>query len=574
MPGILATRDKIFSPARRMRFRASSWRLHILLLLTSTILICGMAFYALYTANRNELLRRLILISVRSSINGRLEIAHAVLTSSGVLTLRGVKVLTLEEQAVATLPEVTLTLDMVKLTAAPNRPLSAIRQVVLHRPVLNIARNSKGVWNFSSLLPVQKEPSNIGIFTGDVLIEDGDIAVRDAIGLLPGKGAMDEHITSFTFHSTMAQADYYPFTVSGKLTSQYLKTFHSSGSVRSDGSQIDCQVKLDALNLAVLHSFLAKSTPITIQQGKANARAQLLLSRNTKTQRWEIMYSLLADLTRVEGTIRLSRHYFPYTVAHGQLKLARDSVELVDMVSTVNGIAGVVNGLVDYAPAEPLLALQITTESADVKALQQIIHGLQGKKYEFTGQVRGSVQISGSSKAMVVDAHITGPSLLLQLNHTVETLREVTGDIHYAGTTLTVANLSGIGMNGRFNGQAWLSFDETDQPSVSQTVVLFTGNARNIQVKELVTLITSGQNTPPAWSRQVSGNVSGSISLSVSKLGEVALLSHLSGPVSYAGLPAQSLSADFRLTSDTRMVCWWRFPSGNSILPRVVPGAR
>lgn len=514
--------------------------LYLLCLGAALLLTAGIA---LFTANRQDLYRRVALLQLRGALLRDVRVGEVRLDpAKGVLEITDLAVAdpTQPKLPFIAARRATVRFSPSRLLIRPLQPLSAVRSVQLEAPFLYLARNRAGRWNFQDLLerPRRKKTDD---FLGEIRLEDGQVVYRDARGWKPAWVSIDEHLVGVRGRIIRSSAKFYPFRLEATVRSGKVRTLGIGGSFRLGPGRGECQLHLGRLQLAYLQKYFPRGFPVTLEGGEADGRVQLVLNEDAR-HRWESTMTLLADVRNARGRLRLLERSWPFVAERGQLALGSNVLELTGVQVTTAGLPVTIDGTISNF-TRPALALLLRTERADAARLCAVIPGLSLPGMRVRGLATGWAQLTGGANAVRVTGHVTGPSLAKSLGKSELLLTDVAGDFRFDGATLALSNLHGRSLGGEFAGDGWLALDPTN--ASAGAAMLLRGLVGRVRVPELLRLFPREPGKSPL--PELDGTLAGPLSLSLAPDGALTLLANAEGTLTSPALGDGRVNATVRL---------------------------
>jgi hypothetical protein len=499
----------------------------------------------LATSNWQELLRRVIVLQLRDTLHRQVYVGGIQVSLLGRIRISDVRIAgnAGEHTPFVSARTIEVVLDPLSLTAFPRRPLSAIRQISLDHPIVTATRNTAGRWNFDDILQTKSSASQ-DQFHGEVVVREGEVFYRDAHGWDGGKGVgVVEHLTHLSLRVARGSNGFIPFRLSATSANGHVRTINANGEARLSEGHAECQVRIGAVDVGFVEKYLKSSLPFTLISGTADGRWQIVMKKD-RTGDWHSVMSLLADVHHIHGLLRYSGKQVPCDIATGQVRLATDVVELVEMRALVGGVPVVTNGMISNFDT-PVLALQIQVDHGDAAAVSRLIPGLAKPDYHWFGQMTGWAQLTGRSNDIRVIGHVQGPSVQATLGHTPAFFQDLAADLQYQGQSLALSRVAGRVFGGSFVGQAWA----TIPTGAGTTTMIVQGQAQHLQVAEVARFIAAGakdKSTVIPVSR-FSGDLSGPVSMTVSADDTFSLMAQAGGAVRIQGVLAGHVDTSVRV---------------------------
>jgi len=529
--------DHIPTPLAPLR-----WAARQLLALALMLLLAALAIVSLLMVNRQELLRRAVILHLRYALQRDVSVEKATLNPRGQATLTGLVVydgLT-SRRRLWSAKEVDLRFDPLRLVAFPKLPISAVRSLAIDEPYLVIQRDRDGRWNFDDLIKPRKPSPDR--FRGALTVRNGEVIFSDDKGFLPGDPPLREHLIGLNLATTAAGGDFVPFRVSARSDGGRLRAFTATGSLHTAGNG-EAEIRLSTVELAALRRFLPAGLPINLTAGQADARLQLAAAIDPRTRRATWRATVVADLRDARGMLTLEKRAVPCAVESGQLRYADGMVELVDVQGRVNDIPLRLDGtLANFE--RPTFALQVTARGAPAGAILDILPALRALPYAFSGKLDGQARIVGRPGDVQLSGHISG----LSAGTSFGEFREISGDLSYTADALQATNVTATAFGGDFAGSIRVLADPASDPRV-----LVDGEATGAGIQPLLRQFFANELQSAHGKttlRDVDGTLSGPLTIEVGKDGRVALSAHTRGNVEVAGLTHGEVDAAVQLDID------------------------
>jgi hypothetical protein len=529
--------DEIPAPLALLR-----WLGRQVVIITLMLLLAAVAIISLLMVNRQEVLRRAVILHLRHALQRDVALREVTLNRRGQAVLTD---LVIYEGLGSTrrlwsAKEIDLRFDPLRLTAFPKLPLSAVRSVTIIEPYAIITRDAGGRWNFDDLIKPRK-PSN-DRFRGKLAVRNGEVIFCDDKGLLPGGAPISEHLTELNLVTTAAGGDLLPFRVSARSDGGRLRAFTATGSLNTSGS-VQAEILLGTVELAALRQYLPSSLPATLEAGQADARVQLAVAVDSATQRTTWQTTVVADVRDLRGTVTLEGRVIPGTIASGQLRYADGVVELVDLQGRLDGIPLQLDGTLANFD-RPTLALQVVTQEAPTEAILALLPALRALPYAFSGKLDARARIVGTPSNLQVSGHLSG----LSAGTSFGEFHEIEGDIAYTADAVQATNVTATGFGGAFAGSFWVLTDPAKGPQA-----LVVGEVTGVGIQPLVRQFFAGElesAADPSLLRDIDGTLSGPIAIEVARGGRVTLSTRARGNVEVAGLTHGEVDASVLLDID------------------------
>jgi len=518
------------------------WLARQLLALLLILILTTLAVISLLMVNRQELLRRVVVLHLRYALQRDVSLGEITLDPRGRAVLTNLVVfdgLNSTRRAWSA-KRIDLGFDPLHLTAYPKLPVSSIDSVQVDDPYLIITRDGKGRWNFQDLIKPRKPTKDR--FRAEVVVRNGEIIYRDEKGLLPGGGPLREHLVRLNARTTRAGGDFMPFRVSALSVGGHLHAFSATGNLDTTGRG-EGVVRLGKVELAKLQQYLPATFPVTLVSGQADARLQVAIKINPRTKQAKWQATVVVDLRDVSGSLTLQRQIIPCVIQHGQLRYADGAVELVDMQGWVNGAPFEADGTVSNF-THPTYALQVATHDAPTDALFSLLPGMRTLPYKFTGKVDGWAHIVGSSTDVQVYGHGGGLSVYAPFGE----FHEVKGDFSYTSDAFQATNVTATGFGGVFAGSLWVVTTPGKGP---QTLV--NGEMTGVGIQHLTRQFLAdamAHPTGPLPLTDIDGSLSGPVTIEVARSGHVSISTHARGNVQVAGLTHGDVDTSLQLEID------------------------
>lgn len=518
------------------------WLARQLLALLVIIILTTLAVISLLMVNRQELLRRVVVLHLRYALQRNVSLGEITLDPSGRAVLTNLVIfdgLNSTRRAWSA-KRVDLRFDAVHLTAFPKLPVSAIDSVQIDDPFLVITRDGKGRWNFQDLIKPQKPTKDR--FRAEVVVRNGEIIFRDDTGLLPGGGPLREHLVWLNARTTRAGGDFMPFRVSALSVGGHLHAFSATGNFHTAGRG-EGVVRLGKVELAKLQQYLPATFPITLASGQADARLQVAIKMNPRTKQTAWQATVVVDLRDVSGSLKLQREFIPCVIQRGQLRYADGTVELVDLQGWANGMPFELDGTVSNF-THPTYALQVTAHDAPTDALFSLLPGMRALPYKFTGKLDGWAHIVGSSSDVQVYGHAGGLSVYAPFGE----FHEVKGDISYTSDAFQATNVTATGFGGVFTGSLWVVTTPGKGP---QTLV--NGEMTGVGIQHLTRQFLADAMAHPSGPlplTDIDGTLSGPVTIEVARDGHISVSTRARGNVQVAGLTHGDVDSSLQLEID------------------------
>lgn len=518
----------------------SPWLTHLLLIVILTIALAATALAAVWHSNWSELLRRVAVLQLRNSLQREVSLQHLSIDLQGraVLTNLVVRNTPVSRRPLFSVKRLEIHFDPARLLASPGLPASSFRQVIAESPFVQLTRNTTGTWNIDDLL-IQKEPSK-DKFCGEVVVQHGEVIYQDACGWTAKRTPLNEHLVNLSAHLTQA-GDYMPFQASATITTGDVRNFAITGGIRRAKNDLQCDIRYGDINLPFAQRLIAKKLPVTFQAGHADGHWQLALTHAPKTGKLEWKMTLLADLHDVQGTIKIVRE-MPYTIAHGQVRLADDALQFVDTRGTVGGLPVEINGDITNF-ADPVFSLQLKTTSADTPTLIHLVPGVGNLPYRWGGRTDGWAQITGPLGALSVVGHVHGPSVAAKFG----SYTDLDGDLAYTDSALTLSNLTGRGFGGTLAGNVWVSLAKGKLPAVLAQAQVADVDVHRVMAQFIPITATAAASAPPVSLHDLRGILSGPVTVKVATDGQITVITQARGAVSVKNITHADVDAGLQL---------------------------
>ncbi len=319
-------------PARNI---LACWRFHLLVILSLLVLLPATIFYAALTSDHGEFLRRLAVCSWGWRVGRPVSIGAVALDWRGRLTVRDLRIADRVPGAppFVAFQRLEVTFDPLQLLATP---LGALRRIALEQPVVRAARDAHGTWSFDDILRALKlrKPSS-DQFHGELAISDGEVYYQDALGLPPHPAPLAEHLLHVNLQAQASRADFTPLHLTAVSAPGHFAALSPRLRVKADSAT--CQLDIGQVDLGFVQKFLDPQTPFTLYGGHAAPRAELAIAPDTRTGALDAAMTLIADVTQVDGLLRLHTLTAPFHVNSGQFRLAQSEIELVDFHGLLAG---------------------------------------------------------------------------------------------------------------------------------------------------------------------------------------------------------------------------------------------
>ncbi|MHB0935181.1 MAG: DUF748 domain-containing protein [Armatimonadota bacterium] len=529
--------EEIPAPVAFLRWLARQL-LALLLILTLAVL----AVMSLLMVNRQELLRRAVVLHLRHALQRDVSLGDITLDPHGQAVLTNLVIydgLNSTRRAWSA-KRIALRFDPLRLTAYPKLPVSAIESVQINDPYLIITRNRKGQWNFQDLIKPRTPTKDR--FRGEVVVYNGEIVFRDDQGFLPGGKPLREHLVRVNARTTRAGGDFMPFRVSALSVGGHLHAFSATGNFHTAGRG-EGTVRLGKVELARLQEYLPPTLPINLISGEADARLQVALRVNPRTKQADWQATVVVDLRDVSGSMKLQREVIPCVIQRGQLRYADGVVELVDLHGWANGIPLQLDGTIANFD-RPTFALQVAAHEAPTDALLALLPGMRALPYKFAGKLDGWAHIVGSAGDVQVYGHAGGLSVYAPFGE----FHEVKGDISYTSDAFQATNVTATGFGGMFAGSLWVVTAPGKSPQA-----LVNGEMTGVGIQHLTRQFLPDALAHPSGSlslTDIDGTLSGPVTIEIARNGHVSLSTRARGNVQVAGLTHGDVDSSLQLEID------------------------
>ena len=520
----------------------SLWLTHLLVLLVLAIALAATALVSLWHSNWPELLRRLAVAQLQMSLQREVTLAHLDLDPHGCVLLTNLRVMDAvsPHHIFFSAHQVSIYFDTARLLRDPGMPISSVHQMVVERPFISLARRANGAWNIDDLLR-HHQPS-ADQFHGEVLVRNGEVDYQDAHGWDWQRQPQHEHLLHLTAHFLPASGGYSPFQITGTLANAEVRRINITGGVHLEHDDICCEVRCADISLAFIQRVLPVKLPLTLDAGRADGRWQFALMHESDTGKPKFRMTLAAELREVRGILKLNNH-IPYHIKQGHLSLADHTLQLMQVYGEVGGVPVNLHGEITYFPT-PIFALQIESSGVDTNTLVHQVPALERLPYTWGGTSAGIVQITGPQGGLHIIGHIRGPSCSASFgNYT-----DLNGDFAYYAHAITLTNLTGRCFEGNFSGNVWIALHALQPPSV-----YVDGQTEGVDLHRIITQFTpsntdsSSQSTPWKTLGDLSGVVSGPVTISYTTDRRITVETHSHGTVAWSNLVQGEVDSDLQL---------------------------
>lgn len=528
-------------PGTLKRRRSRPW----LLLLGVGILFTLTVLISIVTSPWQETLRRLVVLHMRHSLERNVDIEKVTIDPRGRVSLVG---LTIDERNAPSRPwlsirRIDVRFSPARLILLPFRPVGCIYRVDLDTPVARVTRDRRGTWSFADLLarPVKKTHDT---FRGELIVRHGSVIYHDAQGI-PGiaAGPVDETLADLSINMTRASDAYLPFRIAGTTATGHTRRFLVRGGMHLAKNRLLCEVRVGRIDLNHARQFLPKRLPVTLVDGTADGRLQVLaqLPQNS-SQAPQVTLIGIADLTDVRALLKLPKgDPIPCQFRSGQIQLANDMVELIDVQGVVGNMPMQIDGTISHFGA-PVITLQARTKGADARYLTAFFPALATSPVRLTGPLSGWLQMTGTTVAPQLVAHVSGPTIFGEFG----TFRQTSADIHVSKNLVVFTNLTASAFGGKVLGKLWLS----TLPSATE-MLLFEGEATGNALEQVIAQYVPAQKPGKIPGlHDLRGRIAGPVTVKVSREGAVELNARCLGDVRLPSVAVGTLDAALTVRAD------------------------
>ena len=518
------------------------WLGRQLLVLLLFLILAVLAVMSLLMVNRQELLRRVVVLQLRHTLQRDVSLGEITLDPRGQAVLTNLVVfdgLHTTRRAWSA-KRIDLHFDPLHLTAYPKLPVSSIESVQVDDPYLVFTRDRQGQWNFQDLIKPRKPTKDR--FRGEVTVRNGEVIFRDEKGLLPQGGPLYEHLVRLNAHTTAAGGEFMPFRVSALSVGGHLHAFSASGNINTAGNG-EGVVRLGKVELAKLQQYLPSTLPVHLVSGEADARLQMAVKVDPRTKQAAWQATMVVDLRDVSGSMMLQHQVIPCVIQRGQLHYADGAVELVDVHGWANGIPFNVDGTIANF-THPTFALQVATHDAASDDLLALLPALRALPYTLTGKLNGWARVVGTPSDIHVYGHAGGLSVYAPFGE----FHEIEADISYTADAFQATNLTATGFGGAFAGSLWVVTTPGKAP-----LTLVNGEMTGVGISHLTRQFLPDAVAHPSGPlplTDIDGTLSGPVTLEVARDGHVSISTHARGNVQIAGLTHGDVDASLQLEID------------------------
>lgn len=374
------------------RKRVNSRKLILGVVLSCMAMAVAMVFVFLFL--RNHLVKS-SLDSINRGINGKLE-TGAWSFHGGTLEIDNLQCTLADGTKVCSIRKIEIAYRLTDLVMNGNMA-AAVREISIDAPQVFITRDSRGVFNFTTL---QKEKGKklpweemARRFRGNIYVREGTLEFHDRYGTTFSStwsaiNAALEHRENSLFAGTWQAQEH------GRPACR----LRGSCDLTTDPPRLSMSLEGESLNMGSWGNYLVRNKEVRFSEGTGSLHAEI---RGTGTTLGGLAHSLF-----VEGTLRVQDEEIFFKSLGDSLKKISAVVEFNSRLLDFKSLTGVFKGArcrlegVVIGPRDPLLDLSIQVEGLDMDRLREIKAFHAKRVLQRVGDARGILSCT---------VHLDGP---------------------------------------------------------------------------------------------------------------------------------------------------------------------
>ncbi len=316
------------------------------------------------------------------------------------------------------------------------------------RPVLVLAMDSKGQWNYPDL-PTQGQAGSpaLPVFTGRIEVREGSVIYSDAASI--PQVSFSAHFSRVTGTLDFAEEPFVRVTLDAINTDgQTPATLRVTGKAVPGEGTVDLDLTTQGAAVAHWSPYIVRLPWLVWQRGTLDGTLHLLASKSGA----DVVLDYRGHLRLRDGRALLLPRKTVLAEVDGPLTVDNFALATEGLTMMVDSSPVWVRGEIRYA-SEVVLDLAVRSSSLDLATLQTLL--FPQARVRLTGQVRGDARIIGPLDAPQVEGTILDGAGSVNR----QPFANLSSDFQFYGSQLVFDNLAASTGGGRVQGHLRLDVE-------------------------------------------------------------------------------------------------------------------